>query len=143
MKGGDVSTRSRVWEGAERAKLLAVAKDAVKRAYAPYSKFRLGAAVLTKNGNIFSGCNIENSSYGLTVCAERVAIFSAIAQEGEDMEIQALAISGEQNSPCSPCGACRQVIFEFGRDAIVLFQGRNGMEEARITELLPKGFCLP
>jgi len=129
---------------AERSKLLAVAKDAVKRAYAPYSKFRVGAAVLTKKGNIFSGCNIENSSYGLTVCAERVAIFSAIAQEGgEDMEIQALAISCEQNSLCSPCGACRQVIYEFGRDAIVLFQGRNGMEEARIRELLPKGFCLP
>ncbi len=129
---------------AERSKLLAVAKDAVKRAYAPYSKFRVGAAVLTKKGNIFSGCNIENSSYGLTVCAERVAIFSAIAQEGgEDMEIQALVISCEQNSLCSPCGACRQVIYEFGRDAIVFFQGSNGVEEARITELLPKGFCLP
>jgi cytidine deaminase len=129
---------------AERSKLLAVAKDAVKRAYAPYSKFRVGAAVLTKKGNIFSGCNIENSSYGLTVCAERVAIFSAIAQEGGvHMEIQALAISCEQNSLCSPRGACRQVIYEFGRDAIVLFQGRNGMEEARITELLPIGFCLP
>jgi len=129
---------------AERSKLLSVAKDAVKRAYAPYSKFRVGAAVLTKKGNIFSGCNIENSSYGLTVCAERVAIFSAIAQEGgEDMEIRALAISCEQNSLCSPCGACRQVIYEFGRNAIVFFQGRNGMQEARITELLPEGFRLP
>ena len=129
---------------AERSKLLSVAKEAVKRAYAPYSKFRVGAAVLTKKGNIFSGCNIENSSYGLTVCAERVAIFSAIAQEsGEDMEIRALAISCEQNSLCSPCGACRQVIYEFGRNAIVLFQGSNGMQEARITELLPEGFRLP
>jgi cytidine deaminase len=129
---------------AERSKLMSVAKEAVKRAYAPYSKFRVGAAVLTKKGNIFSGCNIENSSYGLTVCAERVAIFSAIAQEsGEDMEIRGIAISCEQNSLCSPCGACRQVIYEFGRNAIVLFQGSNGMQEARITELLPEGFRLP
>ena len=128
----------------ERSKLLSVANDAVKCAYAPYSKFRVGAAVLTKKGNIFSGCNIENSSYGLTVCAERVAIFSAIAKEGgDDMEIRALAISCEQNSFCSPCGACRQVIYEFGRNAIVLFQGRNGMQESRITELLPEGFRLP
>ncbi|MGP8051433.1 MAG: cytidine deaminase [Desulfobaccales bacterium] len=128
----------------ERSKLLSVAKEALKRAYAPYSKFRVGAAVLTKKGNIFSGCNIENSSYGLTVCAERVAIFSAIAQEGgENMEIRALAVFCEQNSLCSPCGACRQVIYEFGPNAIVLFQGRNGMQEARITELLPEGFCLP
>lgn len=128
----------------ELSNLLSVAKDAAKRAYAPYSKFRVGAAVLTKKGNIFSGCNIENSSYGLTVCAERVAIFSAIAQEGgEDMEIRALAVFCEGNALCSPCGACRQVIYEFGRNAIVLFQGRNGMQEARITQLLPEGFRLP
>ncbi len=129
---------------AERSQLLQAAKDAVKRAYSPYSKFRVGAAVLTKRGNIFSGCNIENSSYGLTICAERVAIFSAVAKEGgENMEIQALAVFNEDASPCSPCGACRQVIFEFGPDATVLFQGRDGMVEARETELLPEGFRLP
>lgn len=129
---------------AERSRLLKAAKNAVKRAYAPFSKFRVGAAVLTKRGNIFSGCNIENSSYGLTICAERVAIFTAVAEEGgENMEIQALAVFNEHDSPCSPCGACRQVVYEFGPDAIILFHGPDSMVEAKITELLPEGFRLP
>ena len=128
---------------AKRSQLLTTAKDAVKLAYAPYSKFRVGAAVLTKKGNIFSGCNVENSSYSLTTCAERVALFTAIAEEGQDMKIKALAVFNEHVSPCPPCGACRQVIFEFGPDAIIFFQGHDGLVEARITDLLPEGFPLP
>lgn len=128
----------------ERSKLMQAARDAVRQAYAPYSKFRVGAAILTKRGNIFSGCNVENASYSLTICAERAAIFSAIAEEGGDyMSIRAIAVFSEHEVSCSPCGACRQVIFEFGPDAIVLFQGHNDIVEVRTTELLPEGFRLP
>ncbi|MEW6162504.1 MAG: cytidine deaminase [Nitrospirota bacterium] len=120
---------------------MQAARDAAKRAYAPYSNFRVGAAVLTERGSLFSGCNVENASYGLTICAERTAIFSAVAQEGgENMRIRALAVVSENSSACAPCGACRQVIFEFGPDAIVIFQGQKGVEEMHISELLPKGF---
>jgi cytidine deaminase len=128
----------------ERSQLVQAARDAAKRAYAPYSKFRVGAAVLTREGNIFSGGNIENASYGLTMCAERVAIYAAMAQEGaENIEIKALAVFNDKASPCSPCGACRQVIFEFGPEALVLFQGPEGIRELRGKDLLPQGFRLP
>ncbi len=127
---------------AERERLLAAARDMFPRAYAPYSKFRVGAAVLTAAGNIYTGCNVENASYGLTNCAERTAIFFAIAAEGEAMRLRAVAVLNAQNIPCSPCGACRQVMFEFGPDAIVLFQGANGIEESTTRKLLPAGFTL-
>ena len=112
------------------------------RAYAPYSKFRVGAAVLTAAGNVFTGCNVENASYGLTNCAERTAIFSAIAAEGESMRLRAVAVVNAQNVPCSPCGACRQVMFEFGPDSTVIFQGAKGIEESTTRALLPAGFTL-
>jgi len=125
----------------ERSRLLQAAQDAVEQAYAPYSNFRVGAAVLTEKGSLFSGCNVENASYGLTICAERVAIFSALAQEGgEKMKIRAIAVVSENSGACTPCGACRQVIFEFGPDAIVIFQGHDDLEEMHVSELLPKGF---
>ncbi|MBD1935968.1 cytidine deaminase [Microcoleus sp. FACHB-68] len=126
----------------DRSRLLPAALEAVKQAYAPYSQFKVGAAVLTKKGNLFAGCNVENASYGLTICAERVAICSAVAAEGEAMEIQAIAVVNEQKVPCSPCGACRQFIFEFGADALVIFQGREGFTEMPAAELLPDGFRL-
>jgi cytidine deaminase len=126
----------------DRAKLLALAKSALTRAYAPYSKFKVGAAVLTETGNFYSGCNVENSSYGLTNCAERTAIFSAVACEGPRMRIRAVAVWTNPEVPCAPCGACRQVIFEFGADAIILFQGATGLSEMRASEMLPKGFTL-
>lgn len=125
----------------ERARLQQAAKGAVKQAYAPYSNFRVGAAVLTEKGSLFTGCNVENASYGLTVCAERAAVFSAVAQEGAGMRIRALAVLNEAGSDCPPCGACRQVIFEFGPDALVIFQSHDGLEEMHISELLPKGFA--
>jgi cytidine deaminase len=124
----------------ERALLLAKAREGLSRAYVPYSGLRVGAAALTQAGRIYTGVNVENASYGLTVCAERVAIFTAVAQEGPQMRLRALVVISDQPGPCPPCGACRQVIFEFGPDALVLFQGREGLEEAPIARLLPEAF---
>lgn len=126
----------------EQARLLAAARELLGRAYAPYSKFRVGAAVLTVSGNIFTGCNVENASYGLTNCAERTAIFSAVAAEGDKMRVRAVAVVNAQNVACAPCGACRQVIFEFGPDAVVMYQGKNGLEQSTASALLPSGFKL-
>jgi cytidine deaminase len=125
-----------------QAKLLKCAQKVMKNAHAPYSKFRVGAAILLADGKIFSGCNVENASYGMTNCAERTAIFSAVAQLGPKIEIRAVAVANDQGVPCSPCGACRQVIYEFGPDATILFQGAKGPKQAHITELLPEGFRL-
>lgn len=124
----------------DRAVLLDTARAAAARAYAPYSKFHVGAAVLTESGNLYSGCNVENASYGLTNCAERTAIFSAVAAEGPHMRLKAVAVWNDPPGPCAPCGACRQVIFEFGPDAVVLYQGTDAVRESRAAELLPNGF---
>ncbi|MFZ0417988.1 MAG: cytidine deaminase [Candidatus Sulfotelmatobacter sp.] len=125
-----------------RASLLRSAKKVMRNAHAPYSRFRVGAAILLSNGKIFSGCNVENASYGMTNCAERTAIFSAVAQLGPKIEIRAVSVVNDQGVPCSPCGACRQVIYEFGPDATIFFYGANGPRQAHITELLPEGFRL-
>ena len=125
-----------------RAKMLRSAQKAMKNAHAPYSNFRVGATVLLTNGRIFSGCNVENASYGITNCAERTAIFSAVAELGPKIEIRAVAVVNDHGVPCSPCGACRQVIYEFGPDATIFFEAANGPKQAQITELLPHGFRL-
>jgi cytidine deaminase len=125
-----------------QAKLLQSARGVMKNAHAPYSKFRVGAAILLANGKIFAGCNVENASYGMTNCAERTAIFSAVAQMGPKIEIRAVSVVNDHGVPCSPCGACRQVIYEFGPDATIFFQGPEGPKQAHITELLPEGFRL-
>ncbi len=125
-----------------REGLLRGARKAMKNAYAPFSHFKVGAAVLTSEGDIFLGCNVENSSYGMTNCAERTAIFSAVAEKGPKLEIVAVAVTNMQGVPCSPCGACRQVIYEFGPKAVVVYQGKKGWTESPITELLPEGFRL-
>lgn len=114
----------------------------MKNAHAPYSKFKVGAALLTRSGKVFSGCNVENASYGMTNCAERTAIFSAVARLGPKMEIRAVAIVNDQDAPCSPCGACRQVIYEFGPEAVVLFKSAKRWKELPIAKLLPEGFRL-
>ncbi len=125
----------------EQDRLIEVATKALQNAYAPYSQFRVGAAVLTETGKIFAGCNVENVSYGLTMCAERNAIASAVLTEGGDtMKIKAIAIVNDRHIPCSPCGACRQVIWEFGKTAIVIFQGNEQLETCSAAELLPAGF---
>src|SRR5206468_2912133 len=93
----------------ESSLLIEKARAVAGRAYAPYSNFRVGAAVLTDTGRVYSGCNVENASYGLTICAERTAIFSAVAGEGgNDLRIRAVAVLNDDGTPCSPCGACRQ-----------------------------------
>jgi len=98
--------------------------------------------MLTAKGELFTGCNVENASYGLTNCAERTAIFRAVAQSGPKLEIRAIAVVNDHGIPCSPCGACRQVIYEFGPEAVVVFQAAKGWKESHITELLPEGFRL-
>jgi cytidine deaminase len=125
-----------------RERLLRAARKVMKNAYAPFSHFRVGAAILTSKGRVFAGCNVENSSYGMTNCAERTAIFSAIAKDGPELEIQAVAVVNDHGVPCSPCGACRQVIFEFGPRAVIFYQGAKGPKQSLITDLLPEGFRL-
>ena len=125
-----------------RERLIAAARAATKNAYAPYSKFKVGAALLTTKGEIFTGCNVENASYGMTNCAERTAIFSAVSQLGPKLEIRAIAVVNDENAPCAPCGACRQVIYEFGPQATVFFRSAKGWKKLPITDLLPEGFRL-
>ncbi len=135
-----ISMRKTNSTAAVRKKLEQAATRVMKNAHAPYSKFRVGAAILLTNGRIFSGCNVENASYGMTNCAERTAVFTAVAELGPKIEIQAVALTNDHGIACSPCGACRQVIYEFGPDATVFFQGADGPKQAHIKELLPEGF---
>lgn len=129
----------------EQQAIWQAAQAASERAYAPFSKFFVGAAILTSSGKIYAGCNVENSSYGLTNCAERTAIFSAVA-DGADagrLEIKAVAALNRDGVSCAPCGACRQVIYEFGPNAIVVFKNAKGeITQTPIKELLPEGFRL-
>jgi cytidine deaminase len=125
-----------------RERLLRSARAAMKNAYAPFSKFRVGAAILTSTGKVFVGCNVENSSYGMTNCAERTAIFSAVATDGPELQIHAVAVVNDHGVPCSPCGACRQVIYEFGPNAVIFYEGRKGPKQSLISDLLPEGFRL-
>ena len=126
----------------ERAMLLGTATQALEHAYAPYSNFRVGAALVTDDGRLFTGCNVENASYGLTLCAERAAIFNAVHQTEGKLRLRALAVVNANQLPCSPCGACRQVIAEFGANTVVIFRGQEDYTEATITELLPETFRL-
>ncbi len=115
------------------------AKRARDNAYAPYSNFKVGAAVVTKSGKIFTGCNIENASYGLTMCAERVAIFKAVS-EGE-RDISSIVVVTDTNPPAAPCGACRQVIREFGKEIEVIMTNLKGdIIIKSLSELLPLDF---
>lgn len=122
------------------ARLLAAARTAAARAYVPYSRFPVGAAVLTGDGAIVSGCNIENASYGLTICAERVAIFQAIA--AGHTELRAIAVAAPRALGTTPCGACRQVINEFkaAPDLPVILEGATGPEIVPFDALLPHAF---
>ena len=120
--------------------LVKLARAALKNAYAPYSDFKVGAAILLKDGRIFTGCNVENASYGLTICAERNAIFAAVAASKRKPEIVAVAVLNHRGVPCSPCGACRQVIAEFGPKAIVSYLGDKGIVTRTMKELLVDGF---
>ncbi len=124
---------------AVRRKLEAAARKAAAKAYAPYSRFRVGAAVLAGSGRIYFGCNVENASYGLCMCAERSAILSAVAS-GES-RIGAVAVYTPTREPTSPCGACRQVINEFGPDALVISVCDSDKRlESPLCDLLPDSF---
>jgi len=123
--------------------LQRAAGEAAEHAYAPYSHFRVGAALLFDDGFIATGCNVENVSYGLTMCAERSALFRAVSQRGAGHKIVAIAVTNLNNAPSPPCGACRQVLSEFvAPDAVVFFPGDGGLETRRFSELFPFTFHL-
>jgi cytidine deaminase len=118
--------------------LEAAARQAQVRAYAPYSHFHVGAAVEAEDGSLFAGCNVENASYGLTICAERGAIAAAVAQGARKFR-RAVVVS-DVDPPAAPCGACRQVLAEFGLDLVVESVGRSTRQRWTMRELLPSAF---
>ncbi len=122
----------------ERQSLVDLANEARRRAYAPYSKYRVGAALRTKNGRIFTGVNVENAVYPHTMCAERVAIFKAVS-EGET-QFEVIAVATDNGG--TPCGGCRQVMAEFGLDTLVLIADGDGKlkHEMTVSQLLPEAF---
>jgi cytidine deaminase len=126
---------------AQLKQLKAAARQAAGRAYAPYSQFQVGAAVLTASGRIYAGCNVENASYGLTNCAERTAIFNAVAAGERKLRLQCVVVYTPTKIATAPCGACRQVINEFGPKARVLsFCDSDETMDVSIETLLPDAF---
>ena len=124
----------------DEAELLRQARSIRERSYSPYSHFRVGAVVVTKDGQVFEGTNVENASYRMTTCAEQAALATMVTA-GVRSPVVAVAVVGDGADPCTPCGACRQTIFEFGPDATVFASGDGGRPlVAHITELLPHGF---
>ncbi len=119
-------------------KLIEAAIEAREQAYVPYSRFKVGAALLTKSGKIYQGCNIENAAYGVCNCAERTAIFKAVS-EGE-RQFEALAVAGDTSGPIAPCGACRQVIAEFAIPLIIMANLKGESRQVTLKELLPFAF---
>ena len=126
----------------EKLELIAKAKEARELSYSPYSNFKVGAALLTKDGQIFLGSNVENSSYPLTMCAERNALYNAYMHGYKKDDFVALALCADTEEPCSPCGACRQVMSEiFPSDAPVYMSNLKGdIKETTVSELLPFAF---
>ena len=126
----------------EKTQLIEKAKEARKLSYSPYSKFAVGAALLCKDGQVFVGANVENSSYPLCMCAERNALYNAMMDGYKKSDFVALAITADTDAPCSPCGACRQVISElFPKDGKIYLANLKGdLQETNIEELLPYAF---
>ena len=120
--------------------LMDTAKEAAKKSYSPFSKFAVGAGVLTSSGKVYGGCNIENSSFGMTICAERCAIFKAVS-DGEK-EILAVAIYSPNEDDCYPCGACRQVMYEFQgeREVEIITEEKGELNIKKMSDFLPFGF---
>jgi cytidine deaminase len=117
--------------------LVALARAVREKAYAPYSHFPVGAAIRTKSGHVYCGCNVENLSFGLTVCAERAAVFAAVAAGEKDFE--AIAVVADSVQPVTPCGACRQVLAEFSSNLQICSENLQGERyETTIAELLPR-----
>ena len=118
--------------------LMSLAREALKNAHAPFSGYRVGAALLTRAGKVFTGCNVESSSYGLTVCAERVALFKAISEGERDFEAMAVTV---ETGGTTPCGACRQVLWDLAPEIIVyLERDEGGLEEIPLKALFPRPF---
>ena len=125
----------------EGGRLRDAAFAAMENAYAPYSRFRVGAAVLASTGEIVSGCNVENAAYGEALCAERVAVAAAVAQGLTSFE--EIAIASEADEPSPPCGSCRQTMSEFAPDLLVTSYARNGKHaQWKLSDLLPEAFDL-
>jgi cytidine deaminase len=131
-------------DSTQTADLQQRAIAAAQQAYAPYSHFRVGAAVLLTNGHVVTGCNVENASYRLTVCAEQNAIAAAVARYGPQIRIRAIAVANLNSTASQPCGACRQTIHEFSTpETIIFFPGENNtLEQTTMAELLPAAFNL-
>ena len=120
--------------------LMLLAKDAKKFSYSPYSNFSVGAAILFEDGEAVAGCNVENSSYGLSICAERNAMTASVAK-GQKTPV-AIAIAGIEGEPCFPCGACRQFLIEFNQDMDVVVEKDSDIKTYKLEFLLPEYFSL-
>jgi cytidine deaminase len=128
-----------IGEKVSKEELIRLAKEARERAYAPYSRFKVGAALLTEDGKVFTGGNVENASYGLSICAERVAAVKAVS-DGHT-KFSRLVVVADTEEPCPPCGVCRQMLFEFAPDMPILMVTLRGKEkELTLRELLPEPF---
>lgn len=126
---------------AELARLTEGARLAAEHSYSPYSNFKVGAAILLSNGTIVTGTNVENVSYGLTLCAERSALVRAVSEFGPAIRIKAMAVANLNDAASPPCGACRQMLSEFAEpDALVIFPSAEGLRTMSFSELLPCGF---
>jgi cytidine deaminase len=119
--------------------VMDAAREASESAYAPYSNFRVGAAILTEGGAIHAGCNVENASYGLALCAERNAAAAMAIANPDDREIRLVAVFSPNTAPCFPCGACRQVLREFGCKEVVV-EETSGLRRYTFEEILPHAF---
>jgi homotetrameric cytidine deaminase len=123
--------------------LFKAAREGARKAYAPYSNFKVGAALELSNGAVVTGANVENVSYGLTICAERAALVRAVAEYGPEIQIRAIAVANLNDAPSPPCGACRQMLAEFAEpDALIVFQADEGVRTMRFADLLPFMFDL-
>ena len=119
--------------------LMSAAREAAEKAYGPYSRFRVGAAILTEGGAVHAGCNVENASYGLSICAERNAATTMVSAGPDDRKIRSVAIFSPNASPCFPCGACRQFLREFGCEEVVV-EDASGLRRYPFEEILPNSF---
>lgn len=122
----------------DRAALVAAARAAMANAHAPYSRFHVGAAIETADGRVFAGCNVESASYGLTICAERMALGAAVAAGARTL--RRVVVTTEVDPPAAPCGACRQLLAEFGLETEVVAVGPAGERRWTLRELLPDAF---
>jgi cytidine deaminase len=122
----------------DRTALVAAARAAMANAHAPYSRFHVGAAIETADGRVFAGCNVESASYGLTICAERMALGAAVAAGAR--ALRRVVVTTDADPPAAPCGACRQLLAEFGLDLEVLAVGPTGERRWTLRDLLPDAF---